>query len=128
MTETKFTPGPWVVGPFDMIWPASDVELRDGKWREKVAEPRIIASASKGNLLPHEDKANAHLIAAAPDLYEASEPFDDLATLRVVHSPEWRDSDTITVIVSIGALRDIKAARAKARGEANPSGGDRHGE
>lgn len=75
---TSHTKGPWIVGPFDMIWPASDVAIVDGRWMELVPEPRIIASASKGNLLPDEDRANARLIAAAPVLLEALKKISDL--------------------------------------------------
>lgn len=113
MTETKFTPGPWIVGPFDMIWPASDVEYADGKWREKVHEPRIIASASKGNLLPDEDRANALLMASAPDLYETLAKFMD-----------FKDSD----YVPNNLFERARSVLAKARGVFHPSGGDRHGE
>ncbi|MGF6253817.1 hypothetical protein [Ensifer sp. LBL] len=65
---SKHTPGPWLYGPFGAIWPASDVEFLDGKWREKCAEPRIIATPSPE--VP-EAEANARLIAAAPDMLEA---------------------------------------------------------
>lgn len=103
MTDTKFTPGPWA-------WDG-DI-LTAGKSRRHL----LYMEEAPG--LRNEAAANAHLISAAPELYEASAPFDELATQRAVHSPEWRDSDTITVVVSIRALRAIKAARAKARGEA----------
>lgn len=65
---SKHTPGPWLYGPFGAIWPASDVEFRDGKWREKCAEPRIITTPAQG--FP-EAEANGRLMAAAPDLLDA---------------------------------------------------------
>jgi hypothetical protein len=35
-------PTPWCVGPFGCIWVAADVELKDGKWRETCANPRLV--------------------------------------------------------------------------------------
>lgn len=66
---TAHTRGPWLVGPFGEIWPASDVAFVGGKWREKCPEPRIIASPVKSH---PEVEANARLIAAAPELLEAA--------------------------------------------------------
>jgi len=100
MSDTKFTPGPWRIDDCGDVRSTEDGE--------------VIAVV----LSDTDEFKTASLIAAAPELYEASAPFDELATQRVVHSPEWRDSDTITVVVSIRALRAIKAARAKARGDA----------
>jgi hypothetical protein len=68
--------------------------------------------------------SNARLIAAAPDLYEAALPLEQ----KLAQSLECFDrgdyalggpiSDEDGVIVSIGVLRKIIAALAKARGEA----------
>lgn len=54
---TKHTPGPWTTGGFYV----------------KAADGHImIADVTCGNGPPtDEEKANAHLIAAAPDMYEA---------------------------------------------------------
>jgi hypothetical protein len=35
-------PTPWCVGPFGCIWVAADVEFKDGKWREKCDNPRLV--------------------------------------------------------------------------------------
>lgn len=63
------TPGPWINGPYGQVW----IGLRldpDGKWRDD-GEPQIVASP--GALLPAgEARANARLIAAAPDLLLAA--------------------------------------------------------
>lgn len=61
----------WVVGAFGEIWPASDIEQRDGVWCEKVPEPRIIASPSSGGWTREEVSAHARLMAAAPEMLEA---------------------------------------------------------
>lgn len=61
MTETKFTPGPWDQG-----------DLLIGKMvddRKRYTSIAMIHDSEEG--YEGEDKANEHLIAAAPDLYEA---------------------------------------------------------
>ena len=64
MSAPKFTPGPWEVRVWDGDhWPI---------WRTSIAEKNgkghaLFISAKHAPNVP----ANAHLIAAAPDLYEA---------------------------------------------------------
>ncbi len=123
MTDTKFTPGPWrVEGGTTVVWGACNPDdLSNYGMGYPVTDCRItpISNSSWCQGPEYEEGyANAHLIAAAPEIYEASAPFDDLATQWAVDSPEWRDSDSVTVVVTIGALRAIKEARAKARGAA----------
>lgn len=124
MSEAKFTPGPWVVG-YKSLTVGIPENAKIGGF-EKLFDVRgwgYFTGLGHGALrMSAEDAiaiqdANAHLIAAAPELYEASEPFDELATQQAVDSPEWRDSDSVRVVVTIGTLRAIKAALAKARGE-----------
>ena len=82
MTEAKFTPGPWVVSG------NATINKKPKGW---------IASVSNTDR-----KANAHLIAAAPDLYEVLEE----ARVFLVH------------LNATGSLIDqIDEALAKARGE-----------
>lgn len=88
--ETKHTPGPWAVGP----------------WFDNDGQPEIIIEhvTPHGNLVPAValgglvgQEANAHLIAAAPDL---------LAVARMV-------IDTYPLVSSAGNSAElIKAARA----------------
>lgn len=93
--ERKWTPGPWVAGP---------------RYRSIISdnptgyEDEDSIEAYGGHLVCESVKwdANAHLIAAAPDLYEALE---DLAKQTAV----YMDDETVQVVAS--ALR-------KARGEA----------
>lgn len=73
MSETRFTPGPWAIDPkvhvsaghgeFDIIAPDGD----DDPWN--IA--RTFGGIGEDG--ESEPKANAHLIAAAPELYEALE-------------------------------------------------------
>lgn len=56
MKEFKGTPGSWVV---------------DGDYDVTTEDGTVVAWAAKGIFEPDEITANAHLIAAAPDLLEA---------------------------------------------------------
>lgn len=88
MTERKWTPGPWV---------ADVVEC--GAFQVMVPGKVICTRANWSSNAPA-SVANAHLIAAAPDLYEALE----MAQL-------WLDVD------GRFDMQRINAALAKARGE-----------
>lgn len=101
MADTKFTPGRWIAAQKH----SSKVGL------PVVASPhgRSIASVTffglGENFKNHDDEsyANAHLIAAAPELYEALE--DVLGLIK----PEFEQSPMVSF---------AKAALANARGEA----------
>lgn len=95
MSELKATPGPWFVEDFDVH------ALVDGRSR-LVAEVSAPGKATTPHTLP----ANARLIAAAPEMYEA------LRALVGMLSGFPDVGDVPTTIDS--AL----AALAKARGEA----------
>jgi len=96
MSETKFTPGPWE-------W---DGDVWDYDYAEEA--PWLIGKDNqiiiKGEI-DCANKANAHLIAAAPDLYEAIKEL--LYALQ--DDDNWRTS---------GVYEDAENALAKARGEA----------
>ena len=64
MTEPKFTPGPWSINE----WPQAASDIAIGA----VGTP-LIAKVSLRDVSINEQKFNAHLIAAAPELYEALE-------------------------------------------------------
>ncbi len=110
MSETKWTPGPW---------------LRDGRtvyalehagWRKSVEQfkNRFYASVQQTPTTPEEEiEANARLIAAAPELYEALAEFMDI----------WNSSDSRSASKQAQARRaamwtKANAAIAKSRGEA----------
>ena len=61
MNQTKFTPGPWRIGT-----PPPNGEQTIG-----TVAGLMVAVATTGHNVAEETKANAHLIAASPDLYEA---------------------------------------------------------
>lgn len=97
MSEAKFTPGPW------RAWqPRGDesVPVRtDGLGI-------TIAYVHQGAIT--NAQANAHLIAAAPELYEALEWLETYAMVQVDRHPDAQDNK---------GWRNIIAALAKARGE-----------
>ena len=86
MSEPKFTPGPWL---FSSYKSGNSVIVTDGKEFD-------VATVN----YPNRD-ANAHLIAAAPELYEALEELL-IQTRQYGHEPE---------------IAMAEAALAKARGE-----------
>jgi hypothetical protein len=67
MSETKFTPGPWFVGYSD----GSGASDEDGYCIVRDGEPVVRSADSFGILYGIEKRADAYLIAAAPDLYAA---------------------------------------------------------
>lgn len=106
MEETRFTPGPWLRDT-DGALPIR-IFVEDSRWKDSV---KTILSSVGGDVVIgtgeyREDHANAHLIAAAPDLYEA---------LYAYVKPDgcFCDENSITGCRYCVAL----AALAKARGK-----------
>jgi ATP-dependent phosphoenolpyruvate carboxykinase len=60
--ESKHTPGPWYVDTTDKEYPYSICQDNEHGWG--IAEVKTFAPVGS-------DKANAALIAAAPEMYEA---------------------------------------------------------
>lgn len=110
MNETKFTPGPWNVwigsGDWGMpithtVYVGSDPYNNVGEICSIYSVQPYCAGASKKDKQRHlEGRANAHLIAAAPDLYEALDNLEN-------------DDGSIPD----HAWKLVQAALAKARGE-----------
>lgn len=104
------TPGPWEV-----------VEYGDGDSlviHEGSSENRICFMAMPGKLGDFEKiKANAHLIAAAPDLLEACRRA--LPANVDTNNKNIPDDLVIPLDVAMGELRMLKAAIAKATQEAD---------
>ena len=117
MSETKFTPGPWVtkqaiaadnVGGFD--WCVT-----------QAGDSKIIAEVFQrvGGVQDFWDdrpvEANARLIAAAPELYEALEPVKRGAQEADYYCPDDVPEDHVVLIsMTIGELRAARAALSKA--------------
>jgi hypothetical protein len=89
--SSQHTPGPWVIH-----------RPNDSERIDINAEGSFYIAEVIGGMTAQE--ANAHLIAAAPDLLEALEELEALGSLEL---PQRRDA----------ALLKAKAAIAKAKGE-----------
>jgi len=100
MAKTKFTPGPWRTERPDQDCNWLSIIIGDCHKIAEVTYDRLEAS-------------NAHLIAAAPDLYEALEL---ILELRGKELGEW----LLTPNAKHLTLKEYaQAALAKARGEGN---------
>lgn len=75
MNEKKWTPGPWYYdGAIENVWGGA-----------VTSGGRHIASGHGSDM---EAAASAHLISAAPELYEA---LDNAVTLLNIHHPEYKE-------------------------------------
>ena len=118
MSETKFTPGPW-----EKVYRLNSIgeplkngryvirQMGDSKREDFYIAESPYAAHRGGDVAVHE--ANAHLIAAAPDLYEALYDLQRQALQSTLNDPanEW----------GWEALQKTRAALAKARGEPRPT-------
>ena len=96
----KFTPGPWEADFIDRDYPSGDF----GYW-EVYCVPEDRALCDVHGALDR-DAANAALIAAAPDLYEA---LDEIAAEL--------GATYLTDAAMVNIRHTAEAALAKARGE-----------
>lgn len=94
---TKHTPGPWVVQRID-------IDCGIIQWAVELPDMRVIARTG-ADVSVAQDKANARLIAAAPDMYEA------LINLE-------NDDGTIPKNLWL----DVKSAILKAQGKTTTNG------
>ncbi len=99
MSENKHTPGPWYAEVDD-----------DGEFFIMTAGPRYICCGGSVHARMNENKANAPLIAAAPELLEALKFAGP--QLEVLHQ-HYSGSDAAAIFKIIGMCR---AAIAKAEG------------
>jgi hypothetical protein len=97
--DTKHTKGPWQIIPY----PDGHSFIREG-----VAPERFVANVSTSN---DEGKANARLIAAAPDMLEA------LTKARAFIEAELDARGPDVAGVALASLNAVDAAIAKATGE-----------
>jgi hypothetical protein len=75
------TPGPWKVHKHPHIRNELWLSVLHGAWditHNSAADPGVIADAKYSAMSDEENLANAHLIAAAPDLLEALKNMCDL--------------------------------------------------
>ena len=98
--KTQHTPGPWHVA-------TRRIEFHSE--RVFAAGSRYIACIGGSDDTVEEQKANAHLIAAVPDLLEALEDVTDRL--------DWLNSDDNARIMEATDKARSAIAKAKARGE-----------
>lgn len=135
MTEAKHTPAPWKTGDCDgfIIWAAG---FRSVKWIECEAgpeavhigdatcpgwalRPEIKAQLSIDDLMNREEwieecRANARLMAAAPDGYDAAEFSAEIVRMLVVQLATFGVEPACN---AQGAIERLEGFTAKARGE-----------
>jgi hypothetical protein len=116
MKNEDWTKGPWEVHLLKTgvaVYPSNRP-----KWRAKVTTVPVW----EGTPGRFEAEANARLIAAAPDLAEAAQPFADLASEG---SEDFPDETPVTVrfgrttdySLTLGDIRRAVTALQKARGQ-----------
>ena len=106
MSETKFTPGPWIgAGPSFGDAKPRWIDCIITQWEDDYGDVVGICDFQLKQY-DEEQEANAHLIAAAPDLYEALERM-------VGWVDDWREGKKHPY----DDWEFAKAALAKARGE-----------
>jgi hypothetical protein len=107
MSETKWTPGPWrIEPPGDLIEDGYSVLAECGSFCITVpAETHDYEHGSR-------DEADARLIAAAPEMYEALLNLSNEMAFLLKRNPS-KDGGLYRV-----AVDEARAALAKARGEA----------
>ncbi len=104
MTDTPWTPGPWRA----YHWNAAAHEFEDNR-----ESPFVVTFPNETNLIT-ELQANAHLIAAAPDMAEA---LDHSIQFILAWRTEYPDlTDPMRKRVE-AAIAKVEAARSKARGQ-----------
>lgn len=106
-SDRKWTPGPWSLEKPNRAWIGVSSEkhcnLAKVVWR--MSDDRLLGRNSP------EKEANAHLIAAAPELYEALEAAMDAIIW-------WENEHTCCAGATDKEMNMARAALAKARGEA----------
>lgn len=98
---TQHTPGPWRLSVNEPYWithPYSIVVRKRG-----VHQVAIANIPSRETISPHEAKANAVLIAAAPDLLQCLEKL-----LAVVHDRERDDATVAAVNAAEGLIARVR--------------------
>lgn len=106
MAETKHSPGPWKLA-YDK-----------GSNRDIMTNNARVATAWLAYVTPEEYHANAHLIAAAPDLLEALRELDAAIDDEALYEPD-DDEHAKALDRLIEAQKAARAAIAKAEGRAD---------
>ena len=113
--ERKWTPGPWAID-FSSVISKADA-LPAGRVHGYGCGNDFVADLNDGEYHEYTDRdeqdANAHLIAAAPDLYEALE---ECLNAEMARRKKLKDGAPASEY-SDARIARIRAALSKARGE-----------
>jgi hypothetical protein len=107
--ENKYTPGPWRIGEAGctVFGPKTDAPA-----------PKTVASITRNPMPSNEQRANAALIAAAPDMYEAMEAaerqFDAWDELEPVEDLGYAMLFIEDVRAALGYFRALAKAEGRA--------------
>lgn len=99
----EFTKGPWRLSRYH--WPYAEIVVGDGNDSMAKSEGRLICQNESLGKSKDEYRANAHLIAAAPEMYKALDR-TLIALLECDFDVYFPDE-----------VKQMQAALAKARGE-----------
>lgn len=117
MTAAKWLPGPWFVHDYSALYPGQITVSCDDPAEITVANVRSGASGT-----PAEALANAHLIAAAPELYDGlGELLDDIETGLIASASSHSGRDDEDFLSEFPEdyerCKRLRGLLAKARGE-----------
>ena len=129
-TKTEHTPGPWKHRPYQYAGAAQSVSIVIVDANE-AHYGCVIANVSAPNhhdgyipaRMAQERIANARLIAAAPDLYDALSRVGDVLEIWEAEGSLTNAEDNLvkTTAEAVALASCIRAALAKARGESKKS-------
>jgi hypothetical protein len=113
MSETKFTPGPWVLTE-------RTIGVADTGDYETLFEVRGHGGKWLNSFFGDDEKANAHLMAAAPDLYAVAKAYEAWEA-DVILNATWDEQELPRLtqsqwdrMVAIQDLRNAALAKAEA--------------
>lgn len=115
MSAPKFTPGPWVVeGPHSVVGGGQCLEIRG----YAITVATLAANDAKGSADEKATRADANLIAAAPDLYAELEKSAALLNALLGAMPPALQKKWPNIVKrALESTATSDAALAKARGD-----------
>lgn len=125
MSEAKFTPGKWTIRPLPPrgIHEGCDLVGIEGDFADGHDFCAICETLTHSLIRDQEREANSRLISAAPEMFEATAPFDHIGIDEELALMPDDTMATITIgahtfcAITLGDFKNISAALAKARGE-----------
>lgn len=113
MVETKFTKGPWKAVPDTMTRIPDKIYRVIGPSEIVCGDDGICCHDHYNDRYYEEDKANMHLIATAPEMYEGIEAaIDELKALELITSLDGFSYTTTPIVI-----KQLETILAKARGD-----------